>query len=137
MRVAAGAMQQQNGVVHMTSGITVSRAQREVVQLELGQSFAAAELEIAEGDGGVFGGPVARLRRKDDRGFMLVLRPRGHACKKHRGPDNDQAGRVCREFHGAPSLFTPRANTQRGIRLAPHLKEQDRPLLSVSEYALT
>ena len=58
MRVAAGAVQQQDGVVDMAGGVAVRRAQREVVQLELGQSFAGAEAEVGDGVDAVFGGPV-------------------------------------------------------------------------------
>ncbi len=44
--LAAGAVQQQHGVVDVAGGVAVRRAECEVVELELGQRLAGAELEI-------------------------------------------------------------------------------------------
>ena len=57
--VAAGAVQEQDGVIDMAGGIAVRGAEGEVMQLERGQGFARAELEVGYGVGAVLGGPFA------------------------------------------------------------------------------
>jgi hypothetical protein len=44
--VAAGAVEKQDGVVDVTGGVAVRRAEGEVVELELGKGFAGAEVEV-------------------------------------------------------------------------------------------
>ena len=44
--VAAGAVEEEDGVVDVACGVAVRRAEREVVELELGEGFAGAELEV-------------------------------------------------------------------------------------------
>jgi len=56
--VAAGAVEQEDGVIDLAGCVAVGRAQGQVMELELGQGFAGAEAEVGEGDGAVGGGPV-------------------------------------------------------------------------------
>ena len=54
---ASGAVEQEDGIVDLACGVAVRRAEREVVELELGEGFAGVELEIFDGVDAVFGGP--------------------------------------------------------------------------------
>ncbi len=48
MRVAASAVQQEDGIIHMAGGVAMRCAQGEVVQLEFRQCFAGAKAEIRQ-----------------------------------------------------------------------------------------
>ena len=61
MRVAAGAVQQEDGVIDVAGRVAVGRAQGQVVELELREGFAGAEAEVGEGDLAVGGGPFCGL----------------------------------------------------------------------------
>ena len=56
--VAAGAVEEEDGVVDVAGGVAVRRAEGEVVELELGEGFAGAEAEVLDGVGAVLGGPL-------------------------------------------------------------------------------
>ena len=45
-RVAAGAVEEEDGVVDVAGGVAVRGAEGEVVEIELGEGFAGAELEV-------------------------------------------------------------------------------------------
>ncbi len=45
--VAAGAVEQEDGVVDVTTRVAVRRAEGEVVELESGEGFTGAEAEVA------------------------------------------------------------------------------------------
>ena len=53
MGAASGAMQEKDSVVDVAGGVAVGSAQGEVVELEFGEGFAGAELEVGQGDGAV------------------------------------------------------------------------------------
>ena len=55
--VAAGAVEQEDGVVDVAGCVAVGCAQGQVVELEFGKCFAGAEAEVGEGDEAVGGGP--------------------------------------------------------------------------------
>ena len=55
--VAAGAVQEEDGVVDVAGGVAMRRAEREVVEVELGQSFAGAEAEVVRDVEAVLDGP--------------------------------------------------------------------------------
>src|SRR5215472_997673 len=57
MRIAAGAVQQEDGIIDVAGGVAMRRTQREVVQFEFRQGFAAAEFEVGERDPPIFRGP--------------------------------------------------------------------------------
>jgi len=57
--VAAGTVQQEDGVVDMALRVVVRGAEGEVVQLELRQRLAGAEAEVGQGLGAVDCGPAA------------------------------------------------------------------------------
>ena len=49
MRVAAGAVQEEHGVVDLACAVVVRRAEGQIVQLQLGQGFTGAEAEVLRG----------------------------------------------------------------------------------------
>ncbi len=57
-RVAAGAVEEQDGVVRVAGGIRVRGAEREVMKMERRESFAGTEAEVGEVVGSVVGRPV-------------------------------------------------------------------------------
>ena len=67
MGAAAGAVQQQDGIVGMALGVAVRRPEREVVQVQIGERLARAEAEVMDVEASVPDGPVSRgvLRLRD------------------------------------------------------------------------
>ena len=59
---AAGAVQQEDGVIDAPGRVAMNCSQGEVVQLELGQRFADAEAEVGENGGSVHCGPCGDRR---------------------------------------------------------------------------
>ncbi len=57
MRVASGAVEEEDGVVYVAGGIAVWLAEGDVFELEFGEGFAGAELEVLDDVGVVFDGP--------------------------------------------------------------------------------
>jgi hypothetical protein len=55
--VASGAVEEQDGVVYVAGGVAVRGAERDVLELEFGEGFACAELEVFDDVGVVFDGP--------------------------------------------------------------------------------
>ncbi len=59
MRIAAGAVQQQDRIIDVAICIAMGRSQGKVVQLERGQGFAASKAEVGKNRGAVYGMPLA------------------------------------------------------------------------------
>lgn len=57
MSVAAGAVEEEDGVIDVAGGVAVKLAEGEVVELQDGDGFAAGELEALDDVGAVLGGP--------------------------------------------------------------------------------
>ena len=60
VRIAAGAMQQEDGVIDVAGSVALRRAEGEVVELELRQRLAGAEAEIGKDGRAIHGGPLGR-----------------------------------------------------------------------------
>jgi hypothetical protein len=57
---AAGAVQQQDGIVSVALGVAVQRPEREVVEVHIGERLAGAEAEVMDVEASVRDGPVSR-----------------------------------------------------------------------------
>ena len=82
VRIAARAVQQQDGVIHMTGCIAMRRAQREVVQLEFRKRLAGTEAEVRQGNGAVLRRPV---------GLPVLPEPRGAGTRRPRRNSSNAA----------------------------------------------
>lgn len=60
MGAAAGAVQQQDGIVGVALGVAVQRPEREVVEMQIGERLARAEAKVMDVEACVCDGPVCR-----------------------------------------------------------------------------
>jgi hypothetical protein len=58
MGVAAGAVEQEDGIIDVALGIAMRSAQGEVVETKPGERFAVLKLEVLDGVDAVFGRPL-------------------------------------------------------------------------------
>jgi hypothetical protein len=103
---AAGAMEQEHGIIDVAGGVAVGRAEGEVVQLELRQRLSGAEAEVCQHDGAIDRGPSVSRRLSSRWG---IGRGERHGLAIGNGADQEgrrQVNPTCAQVHArVPHVF--------------------------------
>jgi hypothetical protein len=81
--IASGAVQQKDGIVDMSIGAAVRLPKCEVVQAELRNGLARAEVEVFNDVDVVFGGPLRGMWILGDGGDVAGENKAGYGCETH------------------------------------------------------